>query len=139
MEAGTTQLVPASSAEDMQRVVGFGWRWVRGMTGGSSGNSGRPGWQGCSVGIRVWWRVPGGRRLQSVGCIIWEDGGKTDRRENLFKPEIVALNCNHRSLARFEEPELHVCYRVFSCNFKAFVCSILKTFVLHVLLWVLKK
>ena len=73
MEAGTTQLVPASSAEDMQRVVGFGWRWVRGMTGGSNGNSGRPGRRGCNAGVRV-----PGRRLQSVGCIIWEGGGKTD-------------------------------------------------------------
>ena len=32
------------------------------MTGGSGGNSGRPGRRGCTVGVRV----PGGRRLRSV-------------------------------------------------------------------------
>ncbi|XBI30213.1 hypothetical protein VPH35_054011 [Triticum aestivum] len=31
------------------------------MTGGSGGNSGRPGRRGCTVGVRV----PGGRRLRS--------------------------------------------------------------------------
>ena len=117
------------------RLRGLGGGELEGWPVAATATRADQGGEGYSASVRV----SGGRRLQSVGCIIWEGGGKTDWRKNLFEPEIVALNCNHRSLARFEEPELPVCSRVFSCNFKSFVCSILKTFVLHVLLWVLKK
>ena len=82
----------------MRRVIGFRWRCVRGMTGDVAGGK-------AVVCDRI---GPGGRRRLWARWMHIKWWRENRLKRNLFEPEVVALNCNHRNLARFCR-EFHVC------------------------------